>query len=63
LLGMTPLLLAAGCMNGANPEAICAGTLEARTAHVKALVQDGGDRSVVTGARLVRLLDAGCGDA
>ena len=62
LLKLTPLLLAAGCVSVANQAAICDGTSAARTAHAAALAQDGGDASVVTGARLIRLLDAGCGD-
>lgn len=42
-------------------EALCDGTAAARTDHAAALAEDGGDRSVVTGARLIRLIDAGCG--
>lgn len=58
----TILLLPAGsCMNVASQPAICDGTAAARTAHAAALAQDGGDASVVTGARLIRLIDAGCG--
>lgn len=49
-----------GCVSVANQAAICDGTSAARTAHAAALAQDGGDASVVTGARLIRLLDAGC---
>jgi hypothetical protein len=33
---------------------------DARTAHAAALAKDGGDASVVTGARLIRLMDAAC---
>ena len=52
----------AGCMNGASEAAICDGTAAARTAHAAALAQGGDDASVVTGARLIGLLDAGCND-
>lgn len=61
LLVMTLPLLAAGCERGASDRAICDGTAAARTAHAAALAKDGGDASVVTGARLIQLIDAGCG--
>ena len=57
---MTLPLLVGGCMNAASPTAVCDGTEAARTAHAAALAKDGGDLSVVTGAKLIRLLDAGC---
>jgi hypothetical protein len=41
--------------------AICDATHEARDAHAEALLADGGDASVITGANLIALLDAGCG--
>jgi len=62
ILAMTLTLPVAGCMNVASAPAICDGTAAARTAHAAALAQDGGDASVVTGARLIGLLDAGCND-
>jgi hypothetical protein len=50
-----------GCWRGAaSPEAICDGTEISRTEHAAALVADGGPRSVATGARLIRQIDAGC---
>lgn len=49
-----------GCVNGVSDSAICDGTEAARTAHAEALADDGGPRSIATGARLIRLLDAGC---
>lgn len=49
-----------GCVNVANQSAICDGTQTARTDHAEALAQDGGDLSVVTGVRLIQLIDAGC---
>jgi hypothetical protein len=45
----------------ASTDAICAGTEAARTEHAAALAHDGGDLSVITGAHLIRLVDAGCG--
>jgi hypothetical protein len=44
----------------ASGEAICGATEAARTEHATALADDGGPLSVVTGARLIRLIDAGC---
>jgi hypothetical protein len=52
----------AGCMNGASNSAICDGSQAARTAHAAALAAGGDDASVVTGAKLIGLLDAGCND-
>jgi hypothetical protein len=49
-------------MNVASEAAICDGTAAARTAHAAALAQGGDDASVVTGAALIRLMDAGCDD-
>lgn len=49
-----------GCASVASTDAICAGTKAARTEHAAALADDGGDASLVTGARLIMLLDAGC---
>lgn len=67
--GWTPRLTAMilpffviGCVSAANAPAICDGTATARTEHAAALADDGGDRSVVTGAHLIRLIDAGCAD-
>lgn len=53
-------LPATGCGIAVNTDAVCAGTEAARTEHAAALADDGGDASVVTGARLIMLLDAGC---
>lgn len=60
------LLCATGCAReggptGANDAALCDGLAAATREHAAALAEDGGDRSVVTGARLIRALDAGCG--
>ena len=55
-----PLLTA--CSASVNESAVCDGTLGARDAHTVALIEDGGPRSKITGARLLGLLDAGCDD-
>lgn len=58
------LTMLAGCSPGAIPgpvDTLCRETRAARTDHVAALLADGGDRSVLTGQRLVALLDAACG--
>jgi hypothetical protein len=47
-------------VNVASGEAICGATDAARTEHAAALADDGGPLSLVTGARLIRLIDAGC---
>jgi hypothetical protein len=60
MLAMIPLCFASGCVNVASGDAICAGTEAARTEHAAALADDGGPLSLVTGARLIRLVDAGC---
>lgn len=56
------MLLAAGCVNGrgAGPEALCDGSRAARADHAAALAVSADDRAVVTGARLIALIDAGC---
>jgi hypothetical protein len=60
-------LLAAGCVSApvtvAPPQradAVCDGLRAAVDAHAEALVADGGDRSVVTGQRLIARYDAAC---
>jgi hypothetical protein len=57
---MTLTLPVAGCMSAVSSSAVCDGTVQARTQHAAALAADGGPLSVVTGARLIRLMDAGC---
>jgi len=51
---------ATGCASVASGPAICDGSSRLRTDHAAALAADGGDRSVVTGARLIAAIDAGC---
>lgn len=50
----------AGCVSVASGPAICDGSARLRSDHAQALAEDGGPRSVVTGAALIRALDAGC---
>ena len=57
---MIPLCFGTGCVSAVSERAICDGTDAARTQHAAALAADGGDRSVVTGARLIRQIDAAC---
>lgn len=57
---MIPLCFASGCVNAVSGEALCAGTEQARAEHAAALASDGGPLSLVTGSRLIRLVDAGC---
>lgn len=64
---MILMLPAAGCMSAGNPDpgqgaAICDASRAARRDHAAALAADGGARSVLTGARLIRLIDAGCAE-
>jgi len=54
------MLPVTGCVSVASGEAICDGTEAARTEHAAALADDGGPLSLVTGVRLIRLIDAGC---
>lgn len=56
------LMPVSGCVSVASQSAICNGTAAARTAHAAALAAGGDDASVVTGAELIGLLDAGCND-
>lgn len=57
-----PMLLIAGCATAPSDSAICDGTAQPRTDHAAALVADGGPLSKISGARLIRLIDAGCGE-
>ena len=59
---MIPLFFATGCAPVAvSDSALCSGLERPVAAHAAALAEDGGPKSVVTGARLIRLIDAGCG--
>lgn len=59
---MIPLCFATGCVNAVNDAAICDGSKAARREHAAALADDGGPLSLVTGARLIMVVDAGCRD-
>lgn len=48
-----------GCVASAPNDSICDGTAGLRTAHAAALV-DAPDDAVVTGAKLIRAIDAAC---
>jgi len=43
-----------------SSNAICDGTAAARTKHAASLAEDGGDKSVVTGALLISMIDGAC---
>ncbi|WP_283177904.1 hypothetical protein [Gemmobacter sp. 24YEA27] len=62
---MAPILtlLAAGCVSGTqtSDDAICDGSRAARADHAAVLAVSPDDRAVVSGARLIALIDAGCG--
>lgn len=60
-LVMTLTLLGAGCASTTSDSAICDGTKQARTAHAAALADSDDDAAVLTGARLLALMKAGCG--
>ena len=57
---MTLLCFVSGCVNGASHEAICDGTKASRREHAAAMAVDGGPRSLVTGALLIKQIDAAC---
>jgi hypothetical protein len=54
--------LLTGCGIAVSPQALCDGTKRLRDAHTEALLDDGGDRSVITGSALIGAIDAGCSD-
>lgn len=61
LMVVAPMMIVSGCQSaGVSEGALCAGLARPTTEHAAALANDGGDQSVVTGARLIRLIDAGC---
>jgi uncharacterized protein YceK len=60
LLVMTLLSFVSGCANVVSSNAICDGTVDKRTNHAAALAEDGGDKSVVTGAILIASIDRAC---
>ena len=50
----------AGCTTAPSSNAICDATKDSRTAHAGALYEDGGSKSVMTGAYLIAQIDVGC---
>lgn len=55
-------LFVSGCVSAipTSGDALCGGTRGARADHAAALAASSDDRVVATGARLIRLIDAGC---
>lgn len=55
-------MLASACVTGpqTSGDAICDGTRQARIEHAAALASEASDRTAVTGANLVTLIDEGC---
>lgn len=60
LIMLSIILFTSGCVSATSDRAICDGSAALRDAHTAALLQDGGDQSVVTGAALLAALDAAC---
>jgi uncharacterized protein YceK len=60
ILVMILLFSVSGCVNVVSQRAVCDGTAIVRTEHANALALDGGDKSVVTGAKLIASIDAAC---
>ena len=58
---LTPAMALTTCMS-VNQSAVCDGSLALRDKHTAALIEDGGPMSIKTGAALLSVLDAGCGD-
>jgi hypothetical protein len=54
------MMTVTGCAIAVSDRAICDGTRQSRTEHAAALAKDGGALSVVTGAHLIRQIDAAC---
>ena len=61
LFPMMLMIFVSGCAIAPSSDAICDATQRLRDAHTEALLDDGGDQSVITGAALIGALDAGCG--
>lgn len=63
-LSMMLAALVSSCAIGLNEGAVCKATKEPRSAHAAAMVDNPTpDAVVITGANLIGILDAGCGDA
>ena len=61
-LSVTLAMLVSGCATAISDQAICDGTERLRDSHTEALIADGGDGSVITGAALLDALDRACGE-
>lgn len=59
---MTLPLCVSGCVSATptSVDALCGGTREARADHAAALADTQDERVLMTGARLIRLVDVGC---
>lgn len=59
---MIPLSFATACVNATptSGDAVCSGTRAARADHASALADTQDERVLMTGARLIGLIDAGC---
>ena len=59
---MTLPLFVSGCVSATptSGDAICSATRAARAEHAAALADTQDNRVLMTGARLIRLVDAGC---
>ena len=62
-LSVMLVLLVSGCVTTVSDSAICDGSQSLREAHIKALLEDGGDASVISGAALLEALQSACGDS
>ena len=62
LWAMIPLFFVTACVSATprSGDAICDGTRAARADHAAALADTQDERALMTGARLIGLLDAGC---
>lgn len=60
VLAMLSLTACGGLSAPDGRSGMCAGLEPLSDAHAAALLEDGGDRSVVTGERLLDGIDAGC---
>jgi len=57
------MLLVSGCASvESDSKALCDGTRVARSEHAQTLSESPHDPSVMTGAYLIQLIDAGCRD-
>ena len=59
-LPATGCAIVAGDGEDRSLQTLCERTEAARTEHARALAEDGGNKSVLTGRNLIILLDAGC---